>query len=125
LDERETFIGGTLLGALAVGAGGGILMAVVGGWAWAVAFGLGSAISLVNFHLITRAVTRVMDDSGGVQPPARLWKAALLRFLFVGGVLCTAIVAFRVNALALLAGLVLSQLGMIGWWLVRSVRTPR
>jgi hypothetical protein len=89
---------------------------------WAVAFTLGAMVSLGNFHLITRAVRGLTDADSG--PAFRhLWKSALLRFLIVGMILFLAVVLLRVNVLALLAGLVLTQLGMIGYWLVRSVRT--
>lgn len=92
---------------------------------WAVAFSLGAAVSLGNFHLITRAVRGLTEPDA--RPTSRhLWKGALFRFIIVGILLFLAVAVLRVNVLALLAGLVLTQLGMIGYWLLRSVRsTPQ
>lgn len=89
---------------------------------WAVAFGLGAAISLGNFHLITHAVGRLADPNA-TQASRHFWKGALFRFVVVGIVLFLAVVVLQVNILALLAGLVITQFGMIGYWLWRSVRT--
>lgn len=121
LDERETFIRWTLVGALVVGAAGGLLLLLVGRPGWAVGFSLGAVVSLGNFHLITRAVERL---TGGdtTQGSRHLWKGALFRFVIVGVVLFLAVAVLRVNILALLAGLVVTQLGMIAYWLLRSVR---
>jgi hypothetical protein len=122
LDERETFVRRTLVGALVVGAAGGVVLLLSGHSGWAAAFSLGAAVSLGNFHLITRAV-RGLTGSDTAQAARHLWKGALFRFAIVGIVLVLAVVVLRVNVLALLAGLILTQLGMIGYWLVRSVRT--
>jgi len=122
LDERETFVRRTLVGAVVVGAAGGMVLLLSGHPGWAVAFSLGAAVSLGNFHLITRAVRGLTEPEA--RPASRqLWKGALFRFIIVGVILFLAVVVLRVNVLALLAGLVLTQLGMIGYWLVRSVRT--
>jgi hypothetical protein len=121
LDERETFIRRTLVGALLVGAAGVVVLLLFGRPGWAVAFGLGAAVSLGNFHLITRAVTRLTDsETRGVR--GHLWKGALFRFAIVGVVLFVAVVALRMNILALMAGLLATQLFMIGYWIVRSAR---
>ncbi len=122
LDERETFVRRTLVGAVVVGAAGGTVLLLFGHPGWAVAFSLGAAVSLGNFHLITRAV-RGLTESDARPASRHLWKAALFRFIIVGIVLFLAVVVLQVNVLALLAGLVLTQLGMIGYWLVRSART--
>ena len=124
LDERETFIRRTLVGALVVGAAGGMVLLLFGHAGWAVAFSLGAAVSLGNFHLITRAVGRLADPNPA-QTSRHLWKGALFRFVAVGIVLFLAVVVLQVNILALLAGLVITQLGMIGYWLWRSVRPIR
>ena len=65
---------------------------------------------------------------GLTEPDARpasrhLWKGALFRFVIVGIILVLAVVVIRLNVLALLAGLILTQLVMIGYWLLRSART--
>lgn len=109
------------MGALVVGASGGLVLLLFGRAGWAIAFGLGAAISLGNFHLITRAVGRLADPNPA-QASRHLWKGALFRFAAVGIVLFLAVAVLQVNILALLAGLVITQLGMIGYWLWRSVR---
>jgi hypothetical protein len=124
LDERETFVRRTLVGALVVGAAGGMMLLLFGRAGWAIAFSLGAAVSLGNFHLITRAVGRLADPNP-TQASRHLWKGALFRFAAVGIVLFLAVGVFRVNILALLAGLVITQLGMIMYWLWRSVRPIR
>lgn len=92
---------------------------LVGRPGWAVAFSLGAAVSLGNFHLITLAVGRLTDPDAA-QASRHLWKGALIRFAIVGIILVLAVVVIRLNVLALLAGLILTQLVMIGYWLVRS-----
>jgi hypothetical protein len=110
------------MGAIVVGAAGGTVLLLSGHPGWAVAFSLGAAVSLGNFHLITRAVRGLTEPDS--RPAARhLWKGALFRFIIVGIALFLAVVVLQVNVLALLAGLVLTQLGMIAYWLVRSART--
>lgn len=121
LDERESFIRRTLVGAAVVGAAGVVVLLLSGRVAWAVGFGLGAAVSLGNFHLITRAVGRLADPDTR-KASGHLWKGALFRFGIVAIVLFLAVVVFRVNVLALLAGLLLTQLVMIGYWIVRSIQ---
>lgn len=121
MDERESFAHRTLVGALLVGAAGVVVLLLIGRSSLAVAFGLGAAVSLGNFHLITRAVARLAEPDTR-QASRHLWKGALFRFLIVGIVLFAAVVVFRVNVLALVAGLLATQLVMVGYWLLRSVQ---
>ena len=121
MDAPETFVRQTLVSAIAVGAAGGIALLLFGRPGWAVAFSLGAAVSLGNFHLITRAVGRLTDPDAA-KASRHLWKGALFRFAAVGIILVLAVVVIRLNVLALLAGLILTQLVMIGYWLVRSAR---
>jgi len=121
LDERESFVHRTLVGACVVGAAGGVVLLLFGRPGWAVAFSLGAAVSLGNFHLITRAVARLAGPEA-TQASRHLWKGALFRFVIVGIALFLAVVVLRVNILALLAGLVLTQLCMLAGWLFQSVR---
>jgi ATP synthase I subunit len=121
LDERESFVHGTLAGAVLVGAAGTVLLLLFGPTGWAVSFGLGAGVSLGNFTLITHAVTR-LTDADTRKASRLLWKGALFRFAIVGTVLFVAVVALQVNVLALVAGLLLTQLVMVGIWLVRSMR---
>ena len=122
MDERDAFIRRTLAGAAGVGSAGTVALLVFGRIGWAAAFALGAAVSLGNFHLITRAVLR-LTDTEPTQAPGHLWKGALFRFAIVAVVLLAAIVVLRVNVLALLAGLLITQVVMIGYWIARSVRS--
>ena len=119
LDERRRFIHRTLTGAFVAGAAGTVVLLLFGRAGWWLGFGVGAAVSLGNFQLITHAVGRLADpDSGRVS--RHLWKGALFRFAIVGIVLFVAVVVFRVNVLALVAGLLAIQLVMVGIWLVGS-----
>lgn len=121
MDERENFIRRTLVGAGIVGAAGTVVLFLVGRSGWAVAFGLGAAVSLGNFHLITRAVMH-LTDLDTHRASGHLWKGALFRFAIVAIVLFVSVVVLRVNVLALLAGLLATQLVMIGYWIVQSAQ---
>lgn len=106
---------------MVVGAAGAVLLLLFGRSAWAVAFSLGAAISLGNFSLIARAVAGVADPDAS-RASGHLWKGALFRFVVVGLALFVAVVVLRAHIFALLAGLLLTQLGMIATWLMRSMR---
>jgi hypothetical protein len=121
LDEPKNFIRRTLAGAIAVGAAGTVVLFAFGHPGWAVGFALGVTISLGNLHLITRAVARVTDLEAK-RAPGHLWKGALFRFGIVAAVLFTAVAVFHVNVLALIAGLLLTQLVMIVFWIAHSLR---
>jgi hypothetical protein len=99
-----------------------MVLLLFGHFGWVVVFGLGVVVSFGNFHLITRAV-RGLTEPNTKPTSQHLWKKTLFRFIIVAIILFLAVAVLRVNVLALLAGLVLTQLGMIGYWLVRSVRT--
>ena len=122
MDERDAFIRRTLAGAAGVGSAGTVVLLLFGRFGWAAGFALGVAVSLGNFHLITRAVLR-LTDTETTQASGHLWKGALFRFGIVVIVLLAAVMVFRVNVVALLAGLLITQIVMIGYWIVRSVRS--
>lgn len=122
LDDSESFIRWTLAGAIVVGAAGTGALLAFGRPGWAVGYALGAAISLGNFHLITRAVTH-LTELDAKRAPGHLWKDALFRFGIVAIVLFVAVAVFHVNVLALIAGLLLTQLVMIVYWIVQSLRT--
>lgn len=124
MEEHDTFVKRTEWGALVLGVAGGLVLAVLGSWGWATGFVLGSGVSLGNFHLIVRGVGRLMAAPSGAPAGRRMWSGAALRFLVAGAALVLAVVVLRVNVLALLAGLVVTQLGMIGYWLWASLRPP-
>jgi hypothetical protein len=121
LDDRESFVRRTLAGALAVGAAGAVVLLVLGRRDWAMAFGLGAAISVGNFQLIVRAVRGLDRPAPGAS--RHLWKGTLFRFTIIGAILAVGVVVLRLDVLALVAGLLVTQGVMIGSWLLWSLRT--
>jgi hypothetical protein len=121
LDEREAFVRQTLVTTGIIGAAGAATLFFLGRGAWAIAFGVGAAVSLANFLLIARAV-KGMGGAGAPEARGRLWKGSLFRFAIVGLVLAAALLVFRESLLALVAGLLIAQLGMIALWLMRALR---
>ena len=122
MEEQDTFVKRTEWGALVLGAAGGLVLAALGHWGWAAGFGLGSAVSLGNFHLIVRGVRGLVAGPPGAAVGRRVWSGAALRFLIAGAALILAVVVLRVNVLALLAGLIVTQVGMIVSWVLASLR---
>ncbi len=94
---------------------GVVVLLVLGRLDWAGGFGLGAAVSLGNFHMIVRAVRGVIQPETGAS--RLLWKGALIRFALVAAVLVVAVAVLHLPVLALLAGLLVTQLTMIGYWL--------
>jgi hypothetical protein len=121
LDERERFVRGTLTGALVAGAAGVVALAAAGRPGWALAFAIGAGISLLNFRLIAHAVGSL--DPQGPSPGWRsLWKGGVTRFGIAAAALVLALAVFRVPFLPLAAGLLVTQLWMLGHWLWLSAR---
>jgi hypothetical protein len=54
-----------------------------------------------------------------------LWKGALFRFAISGAVLIAALLVLRVSLPALVAGLLMTQVSMIAFWLMRALRALR
>lgn len=122
MNERETFVRSTVLGAAAVA---GVAVVGLGAWSrwdWAGGFAVGALVSLGNFHLIARAVGGVADVETG-RAANTLWKGALFRFGLTGAALVVALLVFRISLPALVAGLLITQLTMIALWLVRAMRS--
>ena len=122
LSERETFVRGTLLGASAVSGAMTVGLALWGRWDWAVGFAAGALISLGNFQLIARAVTG-MAGADAPRAGSALWKGALFRFAISGALLVVALLVLRVSLPALVAGLLITQVTMVVFWLVRTLRS--
>ena len=119
MDEQRAFVRGTVQGALAVAGSGLILFLLLKMWEWALGFAVGAALSLGNFHLIVRAVSRLGSPplrGGGVSP----WRGALTRLLVVGSLLYVALRYLRVNVFGLALGLVAVQVGMLAVLLWRG-----
>jgi len=123
LDEHDTFVKRTEWGALALAAAGGLVLALFGRWGWTAGFLLGCAVSVGNFHLIVRGVRALVGAPTDARARRRAGVGAALRFLVAAATLVLAVVVLRVNVLALLAGLMLTQFGMIVYWLLASVHT--
>lgn len=123
-NEREGFVRGTLASTAVIGAAGAIGLVLWGRGGWAVAFGMGAAISLGNFWLIAQATSR-LGFPGSTPGAGHLWKGAALRFLLVGVVLILALVVFRVSLVGLVAGLLVTQVWMVCHWLFWMLRAER
>jgi hypothetical protein len=122
LEEHDTFVKRTEWGALILGAAGSLVLAALGHWGWAAGFGLGGAVSLGSFHLIVRGVRALVAAPPGGTAGRPAWGGGALRFLVTGAALVLAVVVLKVNVLALLAGLIVTQLSMVAYWLLASVR---
>jgi hypothetical protein len=98
LNEQDRFVKRTEWGALALAAAGGLALLLFGRQGWAVAYLLGCAVSLGNFHLIVRGVRGLVDGPSGPQARRRAGVGAALRFLVAAVVLALAVVVLRVNS---------------------------
>lgn len=122
MDDRITFVRGTLLGAAAVAGAAVVGLAAWGRWAWAFGFAVGALISLGNFQLIAHAVGGIAG-LGGERAATTLWKGALFRFGISGVALAGALLVLRVSLPALVAGLLITQVTMVVLWLIRALRS--
>lgn len=122
LSEPEAFVQHTLLGAAAVSGAITVGLAVWGRWDWAAGFLAGAVVSLANFRMIARSVLGVVAPKGA--PATRtLWRGALVRFAMSGALLVVALFVFRASLPALVAGLLITQVTMVVFWLVRAIRS--
>jgi hypothetical protein len=124
LDERALFIRETLATAAAVGLAGAVLLLCLGSGAGALAYAAGAAVSLGNFLLIARAV-KALGATEAVALHGLFWKGSLFRFGVMAAAVGGALAVFRTSLVALLAGLLATQVAMITVWLVRAVRAAR
>ena len=122
MDDRITFVRGTLLGAAWVAGAAVVGLAAWGRWAWAFGFAVGALISLGNFQLIAHAVGGIAG-LGGERAATTLWKGALFRFGVSGVALAVALLVLRVSLPALVAGLLITQVTMVVLWLIRAMRS--
>jgi hypothetical protein len=124
LDERALFIRETLATAAAVGLAGAVLLLCLGSGVGALAYGAGAAVSLGNFLLIARAV-KALGAAEAVSLRGLFWKGSLFRFSVMAAAVGGALALFRGALVALLAGLLITQVAMVAVWLVRAVRAAR
>lgn len=121
MNEREQFVRGTLVGALGLVAVGFIGFGLFAMWDWALGLAAGAVVSLFSFRLIVQAVIRLTEH-----PAPRLrgkpywWIRSLLRLLGVAIIVLLVIVYLPVNLIGMALGLLAVQLGMGGYFVVRS-----
>jgi hypothetical protein len=120
VDDRERFIRSTLALAAGIAAAGVLACLALDRIGWAAGYGAGAAISLGNFLLIAHSVMGMSSEAPETR--SRLWKGSLFRFGIAGLVLLGGLLVFREALLALVAGLLLTQLAMVAWWTVRALR---
>jgi hypothetical protein len=73
-------------------------------WDWALGFGLGAALSLLNVVLIRRSVHR-LTPAGAALPLRRILAGSLFRTGLVAAVVVAGVLLIRVNLLAVGLGL--------------------
>lgn len=110
--------------AATIGIAGTVGLALWGKGAWALAYGIGAAISVGNFWLIAAATAR-LGQSEKARAAGHLWKGAVFRFALAGVILVMALAVFRVHLLGLVAGLLITQAWMVCHWLIRMLQTEQ
>lgn len=121
MNEREQFVRGTLVGAL------GLVVAELVGfglfrkWDWALGLAIGALVSLFSFRLIVQTVVRLTErQASRSRGKPYWWIRSLLRLLGVAIIVLLVIVYLPVNLIGMALGLLAVQLGMGGYFVVRS-----
>lgn len=93
--------------------GGGFLFClVVGGWPWALGYGIGGGIALANLELLRQGVARVLtSESTKVLP--RLVSGSLLRLLGIGIVLFLVLKFLPIQVIGLAIGLLVGPAAIL------------
>lgn len=121
MNERERFVRGTLVGALGLVVAGLVVFGAFGKWDWALGLAAGALVSLFSFRLIVLTVVHLTEC-----PAPRLrgqqywWVRSILRLLGVAIIVFFVIVYLPVNLIGMALGLLAVQLGMGGYFIVRS-----
>jgi len=121
LEEQRELLRRVARGALGLLAGGGLLLAALGRWDWALGFTVGGGISLGNFSLIARAVSHA-GGAKGLGSGRVLW-GSLLRLGLTGLALFLVVVYLPVNLIALALGLLAVQVVVVAHAFRRGLRT--
>lgn len=121
MNEREQFVRGTLVGALGLVAAGLVGFGLFGKWDWALGLATGALVSLFSFRLIVQTVVRLTERQA---PRSRgqqyWWVRSILRLFGVAVIVFFVIVYLPVNLIGMALGLLAVQLGMGGYFVVRS-----
>ena len=121
MEERERFVRGTLVGTIGAVAAGLAAFGLFGMWDWALGFASGALVSLVSFQLIVASVARFTEHPAPRRRGQRAWWAwSLLRLLGAAIVLFLVVFCLPVNLIGVALGLAAVQLGMGGYFIVRS-----
>ncbi len=93
--------------------GGGFLFCLfVGGWSWALGFGIGGGIAVTNLELLRQTVTRVLaSETQKVLP--HVVGSSLLRLLGIGVVLFLVLKFLPVQVIGLALGLSVGPVAML------------
>ena len=125
MEERERFVRGTLVGTIGAVAAGLAVFGLFGMWDWALGFASGALVSLVSFQLIVASVARFTEHPAPRRRGQRAWWAwSLLRLLGAAIALFLVVFYLPVNLIGVALGLAAVQLGMGGYFIVRSLFTP-
>jgi len=122
MNEREQFVRGTLVGALGLVAAGLVVFGLFGKWDWALGLAAGALVSLFSFRLIVQTVVHLTERPAPRSRGQRYWWVrSILRLLGVATIVFFVIVYLPVNLIGMALGLLVVQLGMGGYFIVRSV----
>lgn len=120
-NERERFVRGTLVGALGLVVAGFGGFGLLGMWDWALGLATGAFVSLLSFGLIVLSVIRLTERPASRSRGQRYWGIRfLLRILGVAIIVLIVIVYLPVNLVGMALGLLAAQLGMGGYFVMRS-----
>lgn len=121
MNEREQFVRGTLVGALGLVVAGLIGFGLFGMWDWALGLATGALVSLLSFRLIVLSVVRLTERPASRSRGQRYWWVrSLLRLLGIAIIVFLVIVYLPVNLVGVALGLLAVQLGMGGYFVIRS-----
>lgn len=121
MNEREQFVRGTLVGALGLVVAGLVGFGLFRKWDWALGLATGALVSLFSFRLIVQTVVRLTErQASRSRGKPYWWIRSLLRLLGVAIIVLLVIVYLPVNLIGMALGLLAVQLGMGGYFVVRS-----
>src|SRR5574337_645303 len=121
MNEREQFVRGTLIGALGLVVVGLVGFGLFRKWDWVLGLATGALVSLFSFRLIVLSVIRLTERPAPRSRGQRYWWVrSLLRLLGVAIIVFLVIIYLPVNLIGMALGLLAVQLGMGGYFIVRS-----